>query len=102
GQPVPLDVNCFLIRHGGKLMLSDAGTGTSYQPTLGKLPQNLRAIGVDPAAIDISLLTHLHPDHSLGLVDAADQPIFPRAELIVHEVEAAFWLDREMKPEDSE
>ena len=27
GQPLPLDVNCFLIRHGGKLMLSDAGVG---------------------------------------------------------------------------
>ena len=39
------------------------------QPTLGKLPDNLRAIGVDPATIDIVLLTHLHPDHSLGLVD---------------------------------
>jgi glyoxylase-like metal-dependent hydrolase (beta-lactamase superfamily II) len=102
GQPVPLDVNCFLIRHGGKLMLSDAGTGTTYQPTLGKLPQNLRAIGVDPAEIDSILLTHLHPDHSLGLVDEAGQAVFPRAQLIVHEVEAAFWLDREMKPDDPE
>ena len=27
GQPVPLDVNSFLIRHGGKLVLSDAGVG---------------------------------------------------------------------------
>ncbi len=27
GQPLPLDVNSFLIRHRGKLILSDAGTG---------------------------------------------------------------------------
>ena len=27
GQPVPLDVNSFLISHRGKLILSDAGTG---------------------------------------------------------------------------
>ena len=49
GQPLPLDVNCFLIRHGGKLILSDAGTGHTLQPptNLGKLPENLRAIGVD-------------------------------------------------------
>ena len=47
GQPLPLDVNSFLIRHGGKLMLSDAGSGHAMQPTLGKLPENLRAIGAD-------------------------------------------------------
>ena len=39
GQPVPLDVNCFLIRHRGKLILSDAGTGPARSgPKLGKLP----------------------------------------------------------------
>ena len=46
GQPLPLDVNCFLIRHDGKLILSDAGTGQALQPVqknLGKLPENLRA-----------------------------------------------------------
>ena len=69
GQPLPLDVNSFLIRHRVKLILSDAGSGHTMQPTLGKLPQNLRAIGADPAAIDIIMLTHLHSDHSLGLVD---------------------------------
>jgi glyoxylase-like metal-dependent hydrolase (beta-lactamase superfamily II) len=102
GQPLPLDVNCFLIRHGDRLMLSDAGTGHSYGPTLGKLPDNLRAIGVAPESIETILLTHLHPDHSLGLVDEAGRAVFPNAELIVHEVEAAFWLDRTPKPDDSE
>jgi glyoxylase-like metal-dependent hydrolase (beta-lactamase superfamily II) len=71
-------------------------------PTLGKLPQNLRAIGVAPDEIDILLLTHLHPDHSLGLVDEAGRAVFPNAELVVHEIEAAFWLDRTPMPDDSE
>ena len=62
GQPVPLDVNAFLIRHGGKLILSDAGSGHTMGPTLGKLPANLRAIGVAPETIDLIMLTHLHPD----------------------------------------
>ena len=99
---MPLDVNCFLIRHRGKLILSDAGSGHTMQPTLGKLPQNLRAIGIAPEEIDIIMLTHLHPDHSLGLVDEADRAIFPKAEVIVHEIEAAFWLDRVPQPTDSE
>lgn len=102
GQPLPLDVNSFLIRHRGKLIVSDAGSGHTMQPTLGKLPENLRAIGADPAAIDIVMLTHLHSDHSLGLVDREGRAVFPNAELMVHEVEAAFWLDRTLLPGDSE
>jgi glyoxylase-like metal-dependent hydrolase (beta-lactamase superfamily II) len=102
GQPVPIEVNCFLIRHGDHLMLSDAGSGHTMGPTLGKLPENLRAMGVEPEAIKTILLTHLHPDHSLGLVDQAGQPVFPNAELIVHEIEASFWLDRTPSPDDSE
>jgi glyoxylase-like metal-dependent hydrolase (beta-lactamase superfamily II) len=102
GQPVPLDVNAFLIRHRGKLILSDAGSGHTMGPTLGKLPANLRAIGVAPETIDLIMLTHLHPDHSLGLVDEAGKAVFPKAELIVHEIEAAFWLDRVPQPTDSE
>jgi len=105
GQPLPLDVNSFLIRHNGKLILSDAGTGQGLQPVqqnLGKLPDNLRAIGVEPAAIDIVALTHLHSDHSMGLLDEAGRKVFPNAELMLHEVEAAFWLDRTLQPGDSE
>lgn len=102
GQPLPLDVNSFLIRHRGKLILSDAGSGHTLQPTLGKLPENLRAIGAGPDKIDIVMLTHLHSDHSLGLVDREGRAVFPNAELYIHEVEAAFWLDRELKPDDSE
>jgi glyoxylase-like metal-dependent hydrolase (beta-lactamase superfamily II) len=102
GQPLPLDVNCFLIRHRGRLILSDAGSGHTIGPTLGKLPQNLRAIGVTPETIDLIMLTHLHPDHSLGLIDEAGNAVFPNAELIMHNVEAAFWLDRAAQPGDSE
>jgi glyoxylase-like metal-dependent hydrolase (beta-lactamase superfamily II) len=102
GQPLPLDVNCFVVRAGDKLILSDAGTGHTYGPTLGKLPANLRAAGFAPETIDVILLTHLHPDHSYGLVDEAGRAVFPNAQLVVHEVEAAFWLDRTPMPDDSE
>jgi glyoxylase-like metal-dependent hydrolase (beta-lactamase superfamily II) len=102
GQPLPLDVNCFLVRHRGRLILSDAGSGHTIGPTLGKLPHNLRAIGVAPETIDLIMLTHLHPDHSLGLIDEAGNAAFPNAELIMHNVEAAFWLDRAAQPGDSE
>jgi glyoxylase-like metal-dependent hydrolase (beta-lactamase superfamily II) len=95
GAPMFLPVNCFLLRLGQKLVLIDTGCGPTMGPELGQLPNNLRLLGVSPEKIDTILLTHIHPDHALGLADEAGRAIFPNAELIVQEQEAAFWLDRE-------
>ena len=95
GEPLFLPVNCYLLRLGKKLALVDAGCGPTLAPGVGQLPKNLRAAGVAPEAIDYVLLTHIHPDHSTGLVDEKGLPVFPNAELIVHEQEAGFWLDRD-------
>jgi len=86
-----IPVNNFLIRRGGKVILIDAGAGNTMQPTLGKLPENLRAAGVEPAAVTHIVMTHLHPDHANGLVDDAGKPHYPNAEIVVHETEADFW-----------
>ena len=58
-------------RLNGKWALVDTGSGNTMGPTLGKLPDNLRALGVAPEKIETIFLTHLHPDHSNGLVDDA-------------------------------
>src|SRR5689334_10897212 len=89
---LPIPVNNFLFRRDGATILIDAGAGNTMQPTLGKLPQNLRAAGCDPSTVTHILLTHLHPDHANGLVDDAHQPIFANAELFVHETEYEFWM----------
>lgn len=95
GDPVPIAVNAFLLKLRDKLVLVDAGSGNTMGPTLGKLPDNLRALGVAPEAVDVILLTHLHPDHSNGLVDDDGRAIFPNAEIVLHANEASFWLDRD-------
>jgi glyoxylase-like metal-dependent hydrolase (beta-lactamase superfamily II) len=95
GEPLPIAVNAFLLERAGKWALVDTGSGNSMGPTLGKLPQNLRALGVAPERIETILLTHLHPDHSNGLVDDAGNAIYPNAEVVLHKTEAAFWLDRD-------
>jgi glyoxylase-like metal-dependent hydrolase (beta-lactamase superfamily II) len=87
-----IPVNNFLLQREGKTILIDAGAGNTMQPTLGKLTDNLRAIGIDPKSVTHVVLTHLHPDHANGLVDDAGQPHYPNAEIIVHEKEADFWL----------
>jgi glyoxylase-like metal-dependent hydrolase (beta-lactamase superfamily II) len=87
-----IPVNNFVVRREDKIILIDAGAGNTMQPTLGKLPANLRAAGIEPSAVTHIIMTHLHPDHANGLVDDAGKPHYPNAEIVVHEVEAGFWL----------
>ena len=91
----PSKLYAFLLKLQGRWALIDAGAGNSMGPTLGKLPEHLRAFGVAPEEIAAVFLTHIHPDHSNGLVDASGHAVYPNAELIVHETEARFWLDRD-------
>jgi glyoxylase-like metal-dependent hydrolase (beta-lactamase superfamily II) len=100
--PVPLAVNAFLLTFNGKRALIDAGSSSTMGPTLGKLPDNLRAIGVAPETIDFVLLTHIHPDHSNGLVDEAGGANFPNADVIVNREDLRFWVEREPQASDNE
>ena len=94
-DPVTIAVNAFLLKLKDKWALIDTGSGNTMGPTLGKLPDNLRALGIAPEQIGTIFLTHLHPDHSNGLVDDDGRAVYPTAEVILHETEAAFWLDRD-------
>jgi glyoxylase-like metal-dependent hydrolase (beta-lactamase superfamily II) len=87
-----IPVNNFLLRRDDKIIMIDAGAGNTMQPTLGNLPDNLRAAAIDPHAVTHIVMTHFHPDHANGLVDDAGKPHYPNAEVIVHEIEADFWL----------
>lgn len=87
-------VNAFLIWSAGRLALIETGSGNYLQPTAGRVLANLAAAGVDPAAIEAVLLTHMHPDHSAGLTDmTTGRRNFPNAELVMHENEPAHWFD---------
>ncbi len=87
-------VNCYLIYSAGRLALVETGSGDYLLPTAGKLLQNLKAAGVDPADIDTVMLTHMHPDHSAGLSNPkTGERYFPNAELVVHQNEPRHWND---------
>jgi glyoxylase-like metal-dependent hydrolase (beta-lactamase superfamily II) len=92
---IDISVNAFLLKRNDTWALVDVGSGNTMGPTLGKLPANLRALGVAPEEIATIFLTHLHPDHANGLIDDAGNAVYPNAEVILHETEARFWLDRE-------
>lgn len=90
---VHIDVNTFLVEHQGRRMLVDTGGGDSLGPTVNGTRPALRAMGIMPEDIDAVLCTHIHPDHTNGLVNHDGAAVFPRAEIHVHERELAFWLD---------
>jgi glyoxylase-like metal-dependent hydrolase (beta-lactamase superfamily II) len=94
-RPVPrrTSVNCFLIRAGNRTALVDCGCGPAMQASAGRLFENLAAACVSPGAVDTVLLTHMHPDHSNGLADGDGRARFPKATLIMHEAELAYWTD---------
>ena len=87
-----IPVNNFAFQRDGKTLLIDAGAGNTMQPTLGKLPENLRAGGIPPESVDYIVLTHIHPDHANGLVDDKGEAIYPNAEILVHADEYDFWM----------
>ncbi|WP_105006170.1 MBL fold metallo-hydrolase [Rhizobium leguminosarum] len=89
----PLQTNIPLIRHGSDLILVDTGAGANFQPTDGRLAENLSAVGVDPASITKVIFTHVHPDHSGGTTKADGSLLFPNAYYYVNEAEWSFWTD---------
>ncbi|NSZ58430.1 MBL fold metallo-hydrolase [Agrobacterium tumefaciens] len=87
-----IHINCYLVRGGGRTILIDAGAG-GFKQWGGRLTTNLLLAGIHPSEIYAILLTHAHPDHVGGLMDASGEAVFPNAELVVHHREVAFWED---------
>jgi glyoxylase-like metal-dependent hydrolase (beta-lactamase superfamily II) len=90
--PIRTPVNAFAVNTGEKLYLIDAGTAAGFAPGLAKLSEALAAADILPEAVDAVILTHLHVDHAGGLVRDG-QPVYPNAQIVLADAEAAFWLD---------
>ncbi len=94
-EPGNIHINGYLIQGRGRVILVDAGAG-GLNHLGGQLKARLGAIGVRPDDVDTVLLTHGHPDHIGGLLDAEGQPVFKQAELHLHPLEAQYWQDDEV------
>lgn len=91
-SPVEASINAFLIDTGDKQVLVDTGVGQLFGGQGGKLQLSLEAAGYAPDEIDMILLTHIHSDHSGGLVENG-QLMFPSATVYVGKPDVDLWLD---------
>jgi len=100
---IQLDTNCLLIRAGDRCAIVDTGYGSkgsdrdrrNFALEEGEpLVRNLAALGVEPAAVDTVILTHLHFDHVGGCTRRTDagqiEPVFASAR---HVVQRSEWDD---------
>lgn len=86
-----LESNCLLIKTKGHKILVDTGYGPVLAPNAGKLIQNLEAEGIGYSDIDTIILSHCHPDHIGGNIDAEGRSAFPNARYIIHKKEWEYW-----------
>lgn len=96
-----LACRCLLVREdSGRTILLEAGIGAFFEPKLRErfgvvepehiLLRSLEGLGVQPADIDVVVLSHLHFDHAGGLLTAwsegqAPTLVFPNARYVVGE-----------------
>ena len=82
----------FVLRSGGRLVLVDTGLGGPDATLLS----GLGSTGVEREAIDLVVLTHIHPDHvGWNLLDG--NPTFPNARYLVTKTDWDHWTRPEVR-----
>ena len=82
-----------LVNTGSKLVLLDTGFADNGGPTNGRTVSQLKAAGIEPGQIDAVVLSHFHGDHLQGARLKDGKLTYPNAEIMVPEMEWAFWMD---------
>ena len=79
------------VRSSSTLVIVDTGGG----PPAGALMGEMRRKGVDPAAVDLVVTTHLHGDH-VGWNLTGGRPTFPNARYQVPRKDYEYWTGEEV------
>lgn len=90
GDKMSIGFTPVVVNTGSQLVLFDTGNGSGRGATRGLLAAALLNAGYKPEQIDIVVLTHFHPDHIGGLIEAG-RTMFPNARYVTGEAEYNFW-----------
>ena len=86
-----------LVELDDNLILFDTGFGESGKENgYGKLVERMGEAGYGPEAVTIVVLTHLHPDHILGLMTGGE-PTFANARYVTGAREFEWWTSDEAR-----
>lgn len=104
-RQVFLPYTLLLVKRGRNLALCDVGAGDLGNPGDQAFPgldhrtsrtnllvPSLLAAGIEPEEIDTVLITHAHPDHVGGMLNAEGRLVFPNAHYYVAQQEWAYWM----------
>ncbi len=93
-NPVEISINEWVFALGDRVVLVDTGAGRLFGPGYGgKLVDSLSAAGFKPSDVTDVLITHIHTDHSGGLM-RDDQRVFQNATIHVGKPDVTFFLNR--------
>lgn len=80
-------VQPFLVETSSELLVLDTGLGFKDEQGRLIIHENIRKAGYDPADVSKVLMSHLHFDHSAGMIwenDGTMQLSFPNAEYVIN------------------
>jgi glyoxylase-like metal-dependent hydrolase (beta-lactamase superfamily II) len=95
------NAQAYAVRSGGRTVLVDTALGPN--PPFGgpgQLLNDMKAKGVDPAAIDTVVFTHLHVDH-VGWNLQDGKPVFPRARYMAPEADWTFFTQESQRAQNA-
>jgi glyoxylase-like metal-dependent hydrolase (beta-lactamase superfamily II) len=84
---IPMPVTAYALRLAGQTILLDMG----MRPIDSQMPSLLMGQGIDPASVDLVLISHAHSDHIGGMVDKDGRLTYPNARYIITRPEWEFW-----------
>jgi len=94
---LPLPYRCVLVETPTARVLIDTGLGpyaAAMGAPAGRLLDNLIGAGFSAADVDVVVLTHAHPDHIGGLIDAG-RLVFPDARHVMSASEWNHWTSQD-------
>lgn len=89
------DCNVTVLKRGDRVVLFDAGSGSNFMASAGRLLENLAEAEIDPASVTDVVFTHAHPDHLWGVTDDFDELVFAEATYHIGQTEWDFWSSPE-------
>ena len=86
GEEIPSPYSCLLVDTGTHRVAVDTG-GRGLAAGVGKFAESFVETGWNRADVDTVVITHAHPDHIGGNIDADGIPTFPNARIVMRRAE---------------